>query len=122
MDNTDPIDYIGIAGNKPKGARPYFFDDPAVERVLNITMAVGMELAVARERVDTLERLLEAKGVLTRDEIMNYTPASKEIETERQQWHSEYISRIMRVIQQSMEEMANPDKTLQEIADDIDQM
>jgi len=120
MDN--PIDYIGIAGNKPKGKRPYFFDDPAVERVLNITMAISMELAVARERVDTLERLLEDKGILTREEIKNYTPANKEIETERQQWHSEYISRILRVIQQSMEEIANPDKTLEEIADDIDQM
>lgn len=120
MDN--PIDYIGIAGNKPKGKRPYFFDDPAVERILNITMAVGMELAVARERVDTLERLLEAKGVLTREEITNYTPENKDIETQRQQWHSEYISRILRVIQQSMEEDANPDKSLQEIADDIDKM
>jgi len=120
MDN--PIDYIGIAGNKPKGKRPYFFDDPAVERVLNITMAVSMELAVARERVDTLERLLEDKGILTREEIKNYTSTNKEIETERQQWHSEYISRILRVIQQSMEEIANPDKSLEEIADDIDQM
>lgn len=120
MDN--PIDYIGIAGNKPKGKRPYFFDDPAVERVLNITMAVSMELAVVRERVDTLERLLEEKGIMTREEINNYTPANKQIETERQQWHSEYISRILRVIQQSMEEDANPDKTLEQIADDIDQM
>ena len=120
--NDNPIDYIGIAGNKPKGKRPYFFDDPAVERVLNITMAIGMELGVARERVDTLERLLEEKGILTREEIENYTPTSKTIETERQQWHSEYISRIMRVIQQAQEELENPDKTLQEIADDIDQM
>lgn len=122
MDSNNPIDYIGIAGNKPKGKRPYFFDDPAVERVLNITMAIGMELAVARERVDTLERLLEDKGILSREEIKNYTPSTKDIEKERQQWHSEYISRIMRVIQQSMEELANPDKSLQEIADDIDKM
>ena len=52
------IDYITLASNKPKGKRPYFFDDPAVERVLNITMAVASELAVARERVDTLEMRL----------------------------------------------------------------
>ena len=122
MDKTNPVDYISIAGNKPKGKRPYFFDDPAVERVLNITMAIGMELAVARERVDTLERLLEEKGILSREEISSYTPTSKEIETQRQQWHSEYISRILRVVQQAQEELENPDKTLQEIADDIDKM
>lgn len=121
MENN-PVDYIGVAGNKPKGKRPYFFKDPAVERIMNITMAIGMELAVARERVDTLERLLEAKGILTREEIKSYVPTSKTIETERQQWHSEYISRILRIIQQEMEELENPDKTLQEIADDIDQM
>ena len=116
------VDYIGIASNKPKGARPYFFDDPAVERIMNITMAVGMELAVVRERLDSMERLLEAKGILTREEIENYTPSNKTIETERQQWHSEYISRILRIIQQEMEQMKNPDKSLQEIADDIDKM
>jgi len=116
------IDYIGIAGNKPKGARPYFFDDPAVERVMNITMAVAMELAVSRERIDTLERLLEEKGVLTRAEIDAYVPKDKQAETERQQAHSEYISRVLRIIQQEMEQLKNPDKTLHEIADDIDKM
>jgi len=116
------IDYIGIASNKSKGKRPYFFEDPAVERILNITMAVSGELAVARERIDTLERLLEAKGILTRAEIESYVPDSPEIEQQRQLWHSEYISRILRIIQQEMEELANPEKTLKEIADDINEM
>jgi len=118
----EPIDYISLASNKPKGKRPYFFNDPAVERVLNITMSIVGELAVARERVDTLERLLEAKGILTREEIEHYIPTSKSIETQRQLWHSEYISRVLRIVQQEMEELKNPDKSLKEIADDIDQM
>ena len=45
----EKIDYIHIASNKSKGKRPYFFKDPAVERVLNITMSIAGELAVARE-------------------------------------------------------------------------
>ena len=121
-ENNPIVDYINIASNKAKGKRPYFFEDPAVERVLNITMAIGMELAVARERIDTLERILESKGILTRDEIESYTPTSKDIADQRQQWHSEYISRILRIVQQEMEELENPDKSLSEIADDIDQM
>ncbi len=116
------IDYITLASNKPKGKRPYFFEDPAVERVLNITMSVAGELAVARERIDTLERLLEEKGILSRSEIESYVPTSKEIETQRQTWHSEYISRVLRIVQQEMEDLENPDKSLKEIADDIDQM
>ncbi len=123
MSKENPeIDYISIASNKPKGKRPYFFKDPAIERVLNITMAIGMELAVVRERVDSLERILEAKGIMTREELENYVPANKDIADERQQWHSEYISRILRIVQQEMEELENPDKTLQDIADDIDKM
>lgn len=119
---TSAVDYINIASNKAKGKRPYFFDDPAVERVLNITMAIGMELAVVRERLDSLERILEQKGIMTRAEIEEYQPPSKAIADQRQQWHSEYISRILRIIQQEMEAIENPDKTLHEIAEDIDQM
>lgn len=118
----EQVDYITIASNKAKGKRPYFFEDPAVERVLNITMAVASELAVARERIDSLERLLEDKGILTKEEVENYTPTSSKIEEERQLWHSEYISRILRIVQQEMEELKNPDKSLREIADDIDKM
>jgi len=121
-DTIPEVDYINIASNKPKGKRPYFFEDPAVERVLNITMAVGMELAVVRERMDSLERILEEKGIMTREEIESYVPKNKDIATQRQQWHSEYISRILRIIQQEMEAIKNPDKSLHDIADDIDQM
>ncbi len=121
MQNSS-VDYIKLASNKAKGKRPYFFEDPAVERVLNITMAIAGELAVARERIDTLERLLEKKGIVSREEIEHYVPDSAIIEEERQLWHSEYISRVLRIIQQEMEELQNPDKTVEEIAEDINKM
>ncbi len=116
------IDYIKLASNKSKGKRPYFHDDPAVERVLNITMAVAGELAVMRERMDSIERLLEKKGLVSREEIENFVPENEQQEEQRQTWHSEYISRVLRIVQQEMEEMENPDKSLEEIADDINQM
>ncbi|MEM9686007.1 MAG: hypothetical protein AAF934_03695 [Bacteroidota bacterium] len=116
------IDYITLASNKSKGKRPYFHDDPAVERVLNITMAVAGELAVMRERMDSIERLLEKKGLVLQEEIKNYVPDSKAVEEQRQLWHSEYISRILRIVQQEMEELEHPDKDLEEIANDINEM
>ncbi len=116
------IDYIKLASSKSKGKRPYFHDDPAVERVLNITMAVVGELAVMRERMDSIERILEKKGLVLKEEIENYVPDSKEIEEERQTWHSEYISRILRIVQQEMEELENPDKSIEDIANDINEM
>ncbi len=116
------IDHIKLASAKSKGKRPYFHDDPAVERVLNITLAIAGEVAVMRERIDTIERILEKKGLVLQEEIENYIPDSKEVEEQRQEWHSEYISRILRIVQQEMEELENPDKDLEEIANDINEM
>lgn len=86
------------SADKPAGKRPYFLN-PEVERVFAITMAVAQELAVARARVDTLERLLEAKGVVLREEIEGFAP-STELHAERAAWSQEYISRILRIVQQ----------------------
>ena len=117
------INDILMAGNKSKGKRPYFYNDPAVERVLNITMAVATEVAVMHERLDTIERLLEKKGVLKKAEIESFVPDEKAAE-ERQLWHARYSARILRIVQQELEALANPenDKPMEEIADDINEM
>lgn len=114
------INDISLASNKSKGERPYFFDDPAVERVLNITMAIAMEHAVTRERLDTIERLLADKGILSRAEIDAYEPSSKAAE-ERQQWHAEYIARILRIVQQELEALENPEnnRSIEDIAEQL---
>lgn len=117
------LNHIALAGNKSKGGRPYFFADPAVERVLNITMAVAGEVAVMRERMDTIERLLEAKGILSPAEIDAYEPDG-EVAEERQAWHAEYIARVLRIIQQELEALQNPEsaKPMDQIADDLAEM
>ena len=97
-------DALTGAGAKPAGKRPYFLD-PQVERVLAITMAVAQELAVARQRVDTLERLLRDKGVLSTEEIDGFTPGA-DAATERALWTQEYLSRILRIVQQENEAAA----------------
>ncbi|HRK74083.1 MAG TPA: hypothetical protein PLL64_07400 [Rhodothermales bacterium] len=114
---------ILMASNKAKGARPYFLSDPAVERVLNITMAVATELAVARERIDTLERLLAQKGILSQGEIEAYIPDNEAAEA-RQLWHARYSARILRIVQQELEAIAQPEnnKPMHQIADEINEM
>lgn len=92
---------LDTASAKPAGKRPYFLDRE-VERVLAITMATVQELAVARQRVDTLERLLEAKGVLSRDEIDAFRPDADQA-AERGLWMQEYLARVLRIVQQEGE-------------------
>ena len=97
-------DALARAGAKPAGKRPYFLD-PQVERVLAITMAVAQELAVSRQRVDTLERLLRAKGIIAADEIERFAP-DPDAAAERALWTQEYLARILRIVQQENEAAA----------------
>jgi len=94
-------DALARASAKPAGKRPYFLN-PEIERVLAITMAAVQELAVARTRIDTLERLLERSGVLTREEIDLFIPTKREAE-ERGAWTQEYLARVLRIVQQEGE-------------------
>jgi hypothetical protein len=92
---------LSQASAKPAGKRPYFLE-PQVERVLAITMAVVQELAVTRQRLDTVERLMAAQGVVSREAIDTFSPTPDEA-AERGLWVQEYLSRVLRIIQQEAE-------------------
>lgn len=105
---TDEIDWIGRSGKKAKGKRPAYFEDPAIDRTLSIVMALVAEVSVMRERMDTIERLLEAKGSINRADIESYTP-DRAAGKERGLLTKAYIARIMRGVQQDMEALAEFD-------------
>ena len=91
---------------KAKGERPAFFDDPQIDKLLAIVMALTGEVSVLRERLDTLERLLESKGVLARHEIEAYRPDDAAA-ADRERWRAAYLERILRVIDQEREAVAD---------------
>lgn len=94
-------DALAGASAKPAGKRPYFYAKD-VERVFNITLAVAQELAVTRQRLDTVERLLERYGVLSHADIETFDPTPEQA-AERGLWNQEYTLRIFRTIQQELE-------------------
>ena len=102
---TEPINHIARAGAKAKGKRPAYFADPAVDRVLSIVMAMASEVSVLRERLDTVERLLDANGTISRDDIETYEP-DRTAGAERGLATQAYIARIMRGVQQDMESLS----------------
>ncbi len=89
---------------KAKGRRPYFFDDPVNDKLLAMLMAVAGELAVTRERLDTVERILAQKGQLTPAEVDAYRP-DEQAKAERGQMRQEYIARVMRILQNELDEL-----------------
>lgn len=113
------INDILLSSNKAKGKRPYFLENPEVERVLNITMVVAMELGVMHERLDTIERLLEKKGIMAKSEIDAFEPNNEEV-IARQLWHARYIARVLRIVQQELESLQqDPENnlTMEEVAE-----
>jgi hypothetical protein len=114
-------DAIAKASAKPAGKRPYVFA-PEVERVLAITLAVSAELAVTRQRLDSLERLMARKDMMTRDEIEEFVPTDADHE-ERGLWNQEYVTRIFRIIQQEAEAVegaAAEERTSEELHDELE--
>lgn len=115
------LDPIKEANRRAKGKRPQFFDDPAVERLLAITMAVVTELAVARERIDTLERVLIAKGHLGAADIDRYEP-DPAAQTARDAMGRETIARILRILEQDVQAMSDgPEPSLEQWMDELGQ-
>lgn len=111
---------LDAASAKPAGKRPYFLT-AEVERVMAIAMAIAQELAVARTRIDTLERILERKGLLSRAEIEAFEPTPEEA-VQRGLWMQEYIARVLRIVQQEAEQLAkapNSDLASEEVAAEV---
>jgi hypothetical protein len=107
----DGIDIRRAAGAKAKGKRPWFLTDAQSERVLAVAMAVAQELAVTRERLDTIERLLASGATVDATAIDAYRPDAESMAA-RQRWQADYIARILRVFQQEVEEVERRDNEL----------
>ncbi len=117
------LDALAMANRRAKGKRPQFLADAAVERVLSITMAVATELAVAHERIDTLERLLIARGVLGADDIERYQPDAA-AQDARNAWGREYIARVLRILEQDVQAMTDadhegPEPSVEQLMDEL---
>lgn len=115
MTNMDPL---ALAGAKSKGKRPYFLEDNDVERLSAIVMTIAQELSVMRERLDTIERLLERKGAITRADIENFEPTKADAD-ERGAWTQEYIARVLRVLQQDREAMGVDEMYSEDVAEEL---
>lgn len=89
---------------KARGQRPEYFEDPAIDKVLSITMALAGEVAVLRDRQDTVERLLEDGEPVTRAAIDAYQP-DEGVRNERDAWRETFLDVVLRRIHQEREEL-----------------
>lgn len=113
------LDPVVMANMRARGKRPVFLQDPAVERVLSITMSIAAELSVTRERVDTLERVLVQRGLLKPDDVDSFLPDATAQAT-RHANGREYIARILRILEQDVQAMSSvEDPSVEQLVDEL---
>lgn len=97
---TPPVRLARVA----KGKKPQYFGDPAIDKLLWMTLTLMEELSVTRDRLDTVERLLARKRVLSAREISNWKADSRAA-AERSARRSAYVDRVMRAVHAELEEI-----------------
>lgn len=60
-------------------AKDYFLDDdPAVDRVMKVVVALARETYVLKDRLGIVERKLDEKGVVSRADVDDFKPTPEE--------------------------------------------
>ncbi len=95
MSPNTPADAVQLP-RLTRGKRPQFFDDPAIDQMMTFLLELTTEVSVMRERLDTVERLLERDGTVTRAAIEAFVPDSV-LDSERAAWRDAYIKRVFRM-------------------------
>ena len=86
-----------------KGKKPQYFSDPAIDKLLWMTVSLMEELSVTRDRLDAVERLLAKKRVLRTKDIELFKPDAKAV-ADRDTRRAAFVARIMRAVQADLEE------------------
>lgn len=79
-----------------KGKRPYFFEDKSVDQLVTFILELMTEVMVLRDRQDTLERMLDEKGTVSREDLRRYIPDA-DVEAERNAERASFIDRVLRI-------------------------
>lgn len=94
---------------KARGERPAFFADPNVDKVIAMVMGLAGEVAVMRDRLDTVERLLERTGALQRADIDAFRPDAAVV-ADRSAWREAFLGEVLRIVEIEVEALATGDQ------------
>ena len=86
-----------------RGGRPYFFDDPAIDKVLNMVVVLASEVWTLRERLMAMEAIQVTRGGLKAGEIDRFE-FKPEDEANLSAQRKEYIDSLFRVLAEQVDE------------------
>lgn len=85
-----------------RGGRPYFFSDPAIDKILAMVVVLGGEVWTLRERLAALEAIQVRQGSLAAGEVDAHD-FSPEDEAHLAALRKEFIDSLFRVLQRQVE-------------------
>jgi hypothetical protein len=83
---------------KIRGARPTFFADPAIDKVLAIALQLASEVWALRERLAAVEAIARARGVVLEGEVDRHEFAAADA-ARLDAMRKEFIDGLFRVLQ-----------------------
>ena len=86
-----------------RGGRPYFFADPAIDKVLNMVVVLASEVWTLRERLMAMEAIQVTRGGLKAGEIDRFEFKSED-EANLAAQRKEYIDSLFRVLAEQVDE------------------
>jgi hypothetical protein len=86
-----------------KGKKPIYFDS-VTDKLLSMVLTLMGELSVTRDRLDTLERLIEKHKLFKQDDIEGYE-LSDEVNAIRTERRAAYIARVLKSVQDELESL-----------------
>lgn len=88
--------YDALRARVPKGERPTFFPDPAIDQLWWVMLAMLGEMTVLRDRLDTHERLA-ARGLYTQADVDAFEPTAEELQ-QRDEQREALVARTLRSV------------------------
>ncbi|MSP67484.1 MAG: hypothetical protein EXQ96_05215 [Alphaproteobacteria bacterium] len=75
-----------------------YFQDPAIDRVLGMVFTLAAEVQVLRDRLQSIEYLLDAKGTIRRADIDGFAPTgrqSDELARDRREFVATFMANVL---------------------------
>ncbi len=91
-----------MSGIAIKGQAPQNFSDPATDHLMSMVMELMAEFSVMRDRLDSVERLIEDRGLFRQSDIDAYE-LSDEAAAARAKRHETYVGRVLKSIRDDLD-------------------
>lgn len=91
-----------------KGKRPSFYETPGLDQAMSMILVLANEMAVLRDRIDSIERVSARHGIDLAAEIETLVLDQEALEA-REAWRQDFLERLYYLARKDAREAAEKD-------------